>query len=128
MIQLEINCPKCNKSMCFLLTESGPQLLKCASCGDTLAESTPVSGFLYAIRNEAMPGLLKIGFTSRSVQERISEFDSSTVVPTPFETVFYFACSEPQSDEALAHEVLTTPRRKYDNSLLKDCLMHIFCL
>ena len=110
MIQLEINCPNCNESMCFLLRESDSQSLQCTYCGKSLAKSTPVSGFLYGIRNESMPGLLKIGFTSRSVQERISELNSSTTTPTPFETDFYFACSEPQNDEALAHEILARYR------------------
>lgn len=78
-----------------------------------------MSGLLYALKNESMPGLLKIGFTTRSIEDRVAEFGSSTATPTPFEIVFYFACSDPQSDEVLAHEVLGKYRLNQDREFFK---------
>ena len=46
-----------------------------------------------------MPGLLKIGWTDRSPQERVSELSASTGVPTPFLLEFYV-----QLDNALLAE------------------------
>ena len=45
---------------------------------------------IYILTNEAMPGYVKIGKTSTSLEQRIRELSSSTSVPLPF-TCFY-AC------------------------------------
>lgn len=53
-------------------------------------------GYVYILKNASMPGLLKIGKTTRSVQQRASEL-WQTGVPTPFEVVeeaFSPDCSE----------------------------------
>lgn len=46
---------------------------------------------IYILTNEAMPGYVKIGKTSTSLEQRIRELSSSTSVPIPF-TCFY-ACT-----------------------------------
>ena len=46
---------------------------------------------IYILTNEAMPGYVKIGKTSTSLEQRIRELSSSTSVPLPF-TCFY-ACT-----------------------------------
>lgn len=43
---------------------------------------------IYVLKNEAMPGLVKIGLTTDSVESRISNLSSSTGVPLPFECHF----------------------------------------
>lgn len=43
-------------------------------------------GYVYILKNPSMPGLLKIGKTTRSVQQRCNEL-FATGVPTPFEVV-----------------------------------------
>jgi hypothetical protein len=106
MIQLELNCPKCANMLCFLLPSDNTFNLLCPYCAAEFGKSTPASGFLYALRNDSMPGLLKIGFTTRLVEERVMELDSSTAAPAPFKAVFYFACSEAQSKEAIAQDAL----------------------
>lgn len=46
---------------------------------------------IYILINDAMPGYVKIGKTSTSLEQRIKELSSSTSVPLPF-TCFY-ACT-----------------------------------
>jgi hypothetical protein len=46
---------------------------------------------IYILTNEAMPGYVKIGRTSTSLEQRIRELSASTSVPLPF-TCFY-ACT-----------------------------------
>lgn len=46
---------------------------------------------IYILTNEAMPGYVKIGKTSTSLEQRIKELSGSTSVPLPF-TCFY-ACT-----------------------------------
>ena len=44
----------------------------------------PTPGFVYAMQNIAMPGLIKIGKTTTTPAQRCDELSSSTSVPTPF--------------------------------------------
>ena len=46
--------------------------------------------FVYILTNEAMPGLIKIGRTSTSVQQRIAELNHPAGIPLPF-TCYYAA-------------------------------------
>jgi len=106
MLQLQIYCVKCTKDTNFILPEDTGLILVCPHCGAKIGKCEPSHGFLYALANDAMRGLLKIGFTTRMVEERVMELDSSTAIPSPFKISFSFACSEPQRDEALAHDTL----------------------
>ncbi len=46
---------------------------------------------IYILINEAMPGYVKIGKTSTSLEQRIRELSGSTSVPLPF--TCYYACT-----------------------------------
>jgi hypothetical protein len=50
-----------------------------------------MSEIIYILTNEAMPGYVKIGKTSSSLEQRIKELSRSTSIPLPF-TCFY-ACT-----------------------------------
>jgi len=50
-----------------------------------------MSEIIYILINEAMPGYVKIGKTSTSLEQRIRELSASTSIPLPF-TCFY-ACT-----------------------------------
>lgn len=63
-------------------------------------------GFLYVARNNAMPGLLKIGRTNRVPDARMSEL-FSTGVPEPFQIIYYAMTSDAKADEAQVHKVLS---------------------
>ena len=43
---------------------------------------------VYILTNEAMPGLIKIGYTDKSIEERMKELSRHTGVPLPF-SCFY---------------------------------------
>ncbi|MEB2621395.1 GIY-YIG nuclease family protein [Pseudomonas sp. YuFO8] len=43
---------------------------------------------IYVLKNEAMPGLVKIGLTTDTVESGISNLSSSTGVPLPYECHF----------------------------------------
>ncbi|QFG31792.1 GIY-YIG nuclease family protein [Pseudomonas umsongensis] len=49
---------------------------------------------IYVLKNEAMPGLVKIGLTTDTVESRISSLSSSTGVPLPYEC--HFAAEIPE--------------------------------
>lgn len=49
---------------------------------------------IYVLKNEAMPGLVKIGLTTDSVEARISNLSATTGIPLPFEC--HFAAEIPE--------------------------------
>ena len=110
MMRFEWFCQNCLKMQAILISEDTSIKIICADCGGTLGSVTPVLGLLYALRNKSMPGLLKIGFTTRPIEERVSELNASTSTPQPFETAFVFTSDNPQGDESLVHEMLSSFR------------------
>ena len=50
-----------------------------------------MSEIIYVLSNEAMPGYVKVGRTTTSLEQRVHELSRSTSVPLPF-TVTY-ACT-----------------------------------
>ncbi len=63
-------------------------------------------GFIYVLSNESIPGLLKIGFTTRSVEERAEEL-YTTGVPTKFKIEFKLKVTDPGIWERKVHEHLS---------------------
>lgn len=47
-----------------------------------------VPGYVYVLQNPAFPHLLKIGFTTRTPEERAEELSRHSGVPTPYRVVF----------------------------------------
>ena len=62
-------------------------------------------GYVYILSNKSMPGLVKIGKTTRDVLSRASEL-FQTGVPTPFKVEHYVATPDCHDLEARAHEKL----------------------
>lgn len=72
---------------------------------------------VYILTNEAMPGYIKIGFTSRNVSKRVKEFDN-TNMPLPFEV--YYACEvEKINDEKWLHSIFSDRRVRNNREFFK---------
>ena len=68
-------------------------------------------GCVYILKNEAMPGLIKIGYTAKTAKERADElYKGMTGVPMPFEVAHEYPCEEPQKLEREIHRKLTSHR------------------
>jgi len=65
-------------------------------------------GIVYVLSHPAMPGLLKIGYTDRSLKERLRELES-TGVPGKFNVDLYFYTNNAKAHELALHRTL----RKY---------------
>jgi hypothetical protein len=63
-------------------------------------------GYIYILGNKGQPGLLKIGYTDRTPQERVKEINGATGVITPWYVVNAFACRAPLQIESLVHKKL----------------------
>ncbi len=66
-------------------------------------------GFLYVLSNEYSPGLLKIGFTTKSVEERALEL-YTTGVPAKFNIEYKIKVVDPQVWESKVHKALNNKR------------------
>ena len=68
-------------------------------------------GCVYILKNPAMPDLIKIGYTTRTAEDRAKElYESKLGVPTPFVVVHINDCEEPQKLETTVHERLANHR------------------
>jgi|GEM_PF-6437445 len=68
------------------------------------------AGYIYVLSNEAMPGLIKIGITNRSVKERVDELSAATGVPKPFDIEYYCLSGDIEEIERRIHEHFASSR------------------
>ncbi len=64
-------------------------------------------GYVYCMTNPSMPGLVKIGMTTNSPEERAAELSSATGVPTPFRIEVSKKVRSPKMKEHAIHELLS---------------------
>ena len=62
-------------------------------------------GVVYLAVNESLPGLVKIGKTDRTGEERMEEFSKGFATPVPFRCVFERKVSNPAKLEGDLHDV-----------------------
>ena len=62
-------------------------------------------GCVYILKNKAMPGLIKIGYTTKTAEERAAELSQATGVPVSFEVVDTSDPLEPKQCEKLEVEI-----------------------
>ncbi len=83
-------------------------------------------GFLYVLTNPAMPGLIKVGKTTRVPSERVSELSSATGVPSPFLLVYEQPVSNCHEAEAWVHRQLESVGRRHSrNREFFDAPLHV---
>lgn len=63
-------------------------------------------GYVYILINASMPGLIKVGMTTRSVEERAEELSRATGVPTAFVVAYKVEVNDCESGEKYVHSVL----------------------
>jgi hypothetical protein len=67
-------------------------------------------GYVYCLSNPSMPGLLKIGYTERLMEERLQEANQSTWVPESFSIEVAKFVSQPNAKEQTIHRILAADR------------------
>ena len=76
-------------------------------------------GYVYVLKNKAMPGLIKIGQTTRTPEERARELSSETGVPSPFEVVYELECEQYEELEKKVHGKLNRYRPASNREFFK---------
>jgi hypothetical protein len=64
------------------------------------------TGHIYVLQNTSVPGIFKIGFTERSVADRVNEINSATGVITPWQVRDFWFTQEPYLAEQEIHDKL----------------------
>lgn len=72
----------------------------------------PEAGFIYVLVNPSMPGIVKIGKTTRSPIARARELGSASGVPTPFMLIYHLEVVDCQKAEQYVHERLEAAGRR----------------
>jgi DNA-binding MarR family transcriptional regulator len=87
------------------------------------------TGHVYFLVNSSMPGLLKVGFTTTTLQQRLAELEA-TGVPEPFIVGAAFLVSDAQGCERRLHELFHEKRRARNREFfelsLADALKQAF--
>jgi len=67
-------------------------------------------GYVYILTNPTMPGIVKIGKTTREPEARLKELNSATGVAMPFKLEMAIETNNPSLTERIIHEQLTDNR------------------
>jgi hypothetical protein len=72
---------------------------------------------VYVLTNEAMPGLVKVGLTTDSVESRVAQLSAHSGVPLPFECYFAAEVSDSSRIEKILHQLFAehriNPKREF---------------
>ena len=82
-----------------------------------LGEAVPQpadAGHLYILSSREQPRMLKIGFTTRSVESRVKEINAATGVLVPFGVRAVWVVDNPRDVEAQVHQLLADHRVRAD--------------
>lgn len=87
------------------------------------------NGQVYILLNAAMPGMLKIGMTSRTPEERAREISQATGVAVPYSVAYAEAVPDCAAAEALIHSRLANYRlhqgREFFHIPLRDAIREL---
>lgn len=108
MIALTPNCCP-NQDAAILIEEKGG-VLTCPKCKKEIGALRTDVGLIYVLSSEAFSGLHKIGFTVRTIDERLEELNCSTSLPHPFKLEMSILSLAPINDEKRIHKLLSPNR------------------
>nr|WP_321293838.1 GIY-YIG nuclease family protein [uncultured Trichococcus sp.] len=95
---------------------------------DNINFTKNAAGFVYLLINASMPGMVKIGRTTRDPENRIEELSKATGVPTPFILVYKEFFSDCINAESVIHEMLEdkgyrlSPNREFFTVPIPDAI------
>lgn len=109
-VEIIISCTRCGLQFRKMLVLESVAELRCSQCEQLLSTVVPVFGVVYVLSNPCMPGIVKIGQTTRKIEERLRELSIATGVPQPFVREALFSSTYPNKDEQNIHDRLSVAR------------------
>ncbi len=86
------------------------------------------AGYIYALINPSLDGLVKVGMTTRDPTDRVRELSAATGVPTPFVLAYDIYVADCSAAEAYLHTLLerrgyrVSDNREFFSAPLKDVI------
>jgi TPR repeat protein len=86
------------------------------------------AGYIYALINPSLEGLVKVGMTTRDPPDRVRELSAATGVPTPFVLAYDIYVADCSAAEAYLHTLLerrgyrVSDNREFFSAPLKDVI------
>lgn len=75
--------------------------------------------WVYVLVNMSVPGMVKIGMTTNTVEERAKQINTATGVPTPWIPVYRFKCYGSRYLEQEIHDYLVNDRVNMSREMFK---------
>lgn len=72
-----------------------------------------MAGYLYVLSNPSLPKYLKVGYTNRTLEQRLTELNN-TSIPLPFKIEFYCIVDDAENVERAVHAELVKKNFKKD--------------
>lgn len=97
------------KAIGFTLEPDGNGFDDVTYYGESLKEivgSKKKPEWIYILANKYLPGILKIGYTTTSITQRVNEINASTGVLYPYFPVFGYKCANAYQLEQEVHKYL----------------------
>ena len=91
----------------------------CVLLGTASVPDEPDAGWIYVLSTRELPDLLKIGMTTRTVEQRAREINNATGVAIPFGVRRCWRVSDPSRAERLVHSVLQRYRIREDREFFR---------
>lgn len=128
LYQAEINCIFCAKGFSFTWEDEIPTKITCPNCNAVIFsyESYKMHGYIYIFSNPTMPDLFKIGQTTRTPQDRITEISSTTGVAENFVIEAYFPSERPSEDEGKIHDYLSDKRHNKSREFFSGSFLEMY--
>jgi len=79
-----------------------------------------MSGWVYVISNEFIPGFVKVGKTQRTPKERIKDFERPCAAPGQYAVEYAVQVSDEEKLESHAHTTLSQMGTEYNKEMHKE--------
>lgn len=87
--------------------------------GKAQIEEEPGAGWVYILSTREQPDLLKIGMTTRTVEQRVNEINGATGVAIPYGVRRCWRVTDPKKAERLIHTTLAEYRLRNDREFFR---------
>jgi hypothetical protein len=87
--------------------------------GELAISDDPNAGWIYILSTRELPNLLKVGVTTRTVQDRVKEINAATGVAIPFGVRCCWRVVAPHQSERILHKVLDGARIRADREFFR---------
>jgi len=107
VFELRLQCQNCGKDCRATISDATKSArFRCSACGQTLLEARAIKGYVYVLSHPQMPGLIKVGHTSRPVAQAVEELNRVSGLPEHFVIEASVESSSPDLHTAEIHRLL----------------------